>query len=114
MGISDHEESNSDPGDHRQAAALNHLLGQIGLSKDERSQWWNLVTHHELGGRTATQAWLAGDAEAVTALVERWYAASADAAERAARDPEFLTVLRQKLADLNERTSRNGPLHRSA
>jgi hypothetical protein len=114
MGTSDHEESGLDPGDRRQAAALNHLLGQIGLSKDERSQWWNLVVHSELGGRTATQAWIAGDAEAVTALVEQWYAASADAAGRAGRDPEFLALLRRKLTDLDEQASRGGSLHRSA
>lgn len=114
MGPSGHEKSSLEPGDGRQAAALNHLLGQIGLSKDERTQWWNLVAHSELGGRTATQAWLAGDAEAVTALVEQWYAASADAAGRAGRDPEFLALLRRKLTDVDERVSRGGPLHRSA
>lgn len=114
MGPSGNEESSLEPGDRRQAAALNHLLGQIGLSKDERTQWWNLVAHSELGGRTATQAWLAGDAEAVTALVRHWYAASSDAAGRAARDPEFLALLRRKLADLDQRVSRGGPLHRSA
>lgn len=114
MGTSGHEESSLEPGDRRQAAALNHLLGQIGLSKDERTQWWNLVAHSELGGRTATQAWLAGDAEAVAALVEQWYAASSDAAGRAARDPEFLALLRRKLANLDEQASRGGSLHRSA
>ena len=114
MGPSGQEESDVEPGDRRQAAALNHLLGQIGLSTDERAQWWNLVAHSEVGGRTATQAWLAGDADAVTALVEQWYTASSDAAGRAGRDPEFLALLRRKLADLDERASRGGSLHRSA
>ncbi len=55
---------------HRQAAAVNHLFGQIGLSGDEPTEWWNLVAHRELGHRTATQAWLADDTETVRALVE--------------------------------------------
>jgi hypothetical protein len=115
MSPTDHDENTSSPEDrHRQAAALNHLLGEIGLSKGEQSQWWNLVAHAELGGRTATQAWLAGDAESVTAIVEQWYAASTEAAGRASHDPEFLAHLRQKLADLDKRVLRGGPLHRSA
>jgi hypothetical protein len=98
----------------RRAAALNHLLGQIGLSKDEQTEWWNLVVHADLGGRTATQAWLAGDIQGVTSLVERWYAASTDAAARAATIPAFVAQMRQRLVTLNERARRDGPLHRTA
>lgn len=88
---------------HRQAAALNHLLGEIGLSSNEQTQWWNLVAHRELGNRTATQAWLAGDTEAVKALVGRWYDATKSAANRASGTPEFLVVLRERLAELDQR-----------
>jgi hypothetical protein len=98
---------------HRQAAALNHLLGEIGLSTAEQTTWWNLVAQAELGNRTATQAWLAGDNEAVKALVERWYEASKLAADRASGDPEFLVTLRRKIAELDRRLSGNS-IHRSA
>lgn len=114
MNASGHEENGFDPGGRRQAAAFNHLLGEIGLSNNERTQWWNFVAHDELGGRTATQAWLAGDTDAVIALVERWYRASTDAADRAAHDPNFLALLQRKLTESIERTSPGGPLHRSA
>ena len=53
----------------RRAAAVSHLLGQIGLTTPEQTRWWNHVAHHELGGRTATQAWLAGDIDDVKALL---------------------------------------------
>lgn len=87
---------------HREAA-LNHLLGEIGLLSNEQTRWWNLVVHAELGNRTATQAWLAGDTEEVKALVERWYEATKSAADRASGSPEFVVVLRERLAELNER-----------
>jgi hypothetical protein len=97
---------------HRRAAALNHLLGEIGLSSNESTTWWNLVAHRELGNRTATQAWLAGYTEAVKALVERWYEATKSAADRASGTPEFLVALREKLAELDERFFSS--IHRTA
>jgi hypothetical protein len=33
---------------NRQASALNHLLGEIGLSRNEETAWWNLVAQPEL------------------------------------------------------------------
>lgn len=87
----------------REAAALNHLLGLIGLSASEQTGWWNHLSYEELGGRTPTHAWLAGDTDAVRSLVERWYAASKSAAERAADDPRFLALLRERLRELDAR-----------
>ncbi|MHB8290082.1 MAG: hypothetical protein ACYDEY_12760 [Acidimicrobiales bacterium] len=87
----------------RQAAAVNHLLGQIGPSGNEQTAWWNLVAHRELGHRTATQAWFAGDTETVRELVEHWYEATRLAADRASSTPEFLIELRKRLAELDER-----------
>src|SRR5438045_3588375 len=89
----------------RRAAALNHLLGQIGLTAPEQTRWWNHVSHEELGGRTATQAWLAGDIDAVTALVEEWYAASDRAAREAGSNSDRLDHLRGQLSRLDERTA---------
>ena len=86
---------------HRQAAALSHLLGEIGLDPGQQTQWWNLVGHEELGGRTATEAWLAGDAQDVRMLVESWYASTRAAGQRALADDTLLGELRQKLAQLD-------------
>jgi hypothetical protein len=98
----------------RQAAAINHLLGEIGLSGSETTAWWNLVAQPELGNRTMTQAWLSGDYAAVRALVERWYEASKSAVDRATKSPEFLNMLRQKISELDNRPLGNSPIRRSA
>jgi hypothetical protein len=99
---------------NRQAAALNHLLGEIGLSSNEQTTWWNLVAQPELGNRTATQAWLAGDSDNVRALVERWYAASQLAADAASNSPEFLQLLRERLAELDKRPFGGSSIRQSA
>lgn len=98
--------SPSSPSDierQRQAAALNHLLGEIGLTSDEQTKWWNLVSYEELGGRTPTQAWLAGEEDSVRALVEQWYEASNAAAARLIGNDEYLLHLRRKLKELDEK-----------
>lgn len=98
--------SDADPTEAgRRAAAVNHLLGQIGLTASEQTGWWNFVAHDELGGRTATQAWLAGDTDGVRALVDRWYAASERAAREARSDPKRIAELRAQLASLEARTA---------
>lgn len=89
----------------RRAAAVNHLLGQIGLTASEQTRWWNHVAHDELGGRTATQAWLAGDLDDVKALIDEWYTASERAAGAACSDPARVDQLRAQLARLEERTA---------
>ncbi len=101
-------------GSQRQAAALNHLLGEIGLATDEQAAWWNFSVHEDLGGQTPTQAWLAGDADAVRAVVEKWYAATIDAQRRTAADPEMMAMLRRRLAELDERYPGRGQVRRSA
>jgi hypothetical protein len=106
------ETSNSEQ--HRQAAALYHLLGEIGLDSGEQTQWWNLVGHEELGGRTATEAWLAGDAQAVRMLVESWYASTRAAGQRALGNEKLLAELRQKLAHLDVEYRSSNTLHRTA
>ena len=99
---------------HRQAAALNHLLGEIGLDPGQQTQWWNLVGHEELGGRTATEAWLAGDAQDVRMLVESWYASTRAAGQRALADDTLLGELRQKLAQLDLEYGSSNTMHRTA
>lgn len=110
MDDQDASAENSGVERQRQAAALNHLLGEIGLTGASQTRWWNLVGHPELGGRTATQAWLDGDHEAVRSLVEKWYAATKSAAERVAGSPSLLRELRERLGRIPD----GGRLHRSA
>jgi hypothetical protein len=80
----------------RKAAAVNYLLGQIGLSDGKTTEWWNHQSYPELGDRTPTQAWLNGDEEGVRRLVDKWYADSRSAIDQHRKDPEFMNALRRK------------------
>ena len=93
----------------RQAAAFEHLLGEIGLSP-ERGEPWNLATFEQLSDRTPTQAWLAGDHDGVRALVRDWYVASEAAGRKAASDPTTMTMLRLRLRQLDELEERGRSL----
>ena len=88
---------------NRRAAAINEILGRIGLSGVARSstEWWNLVGYTELEGRTPTQAWLAGDHEVVEKIVLEWFDRSEEAAKRARSDDGLLRMLadRRRLLD---------------
>lgn len=85
---------------NRRAAAVNELLRQIAGSTGAITEWWNHVRYEQLGDRTPTQAWLAGDHTAVESLVAEWYTASEEAAERRRRDPAFMAMLRDRSAAL--------------
>lgn len=98
----------SEPGyeSQRRAAAINYLLGQIGLSSGKETEWWNYQTYPELGDRTPTQAWLAGDEEGVRKVVDAWYQETRAAVEEHRRDPEFLAMIRRKIDVRRARLSR--------
>jgi hypothetical protein len=66
----------------RKAAAINFLLGQIGLSNGRETEWWN---HRP-----------AGDEEGVRKLVATWYAETQSAIDQHRSDPEFMAMLRRK------------------
>jgi hypothetical protein len=55
----------------REAARINHALSKAGFTDAAATQWWNHVGHPKLLGRTATQAWLAGEYAAVIDVVEQ-------------------------------------------
>jgi hypothetical protein len=80
----------------RKAAAINYLLGQIGLSNGRETEWWNHQSYVELGNRTPTQAWLDGDEDGVRNLVDKWYADTQDGIDLHRQDPEFMAMLRRK------------------
>jgi hypothetical protein len=89
----------------RKSAAINHLLGRIGLSEGKATEWWNHQSYPELGDRTPTEAWLAGDEIGVRKLVDRWYDDTQSAIDEHRRDPEFMAMLRRKAEALRTKLS---------
>ncbi len=92
-------DSDRDPQElHRRAAAVNEIIGRIGVSGTGSgiSEWWNLESFEELGGRTPTAAWLAGGHEAVERLVLSWFDRSEQAASRAQSDQAFLRMVEER------------------
>jgi hypothetical protein len=81
---------------NRRAAAFRELLQEIARSTGDPSEWWNFSRYEQLGNRTPTEAWLAGDHEAVENLIVEWHAASEAAVERQRNDPEFMDMIREK------------------
>jgi hypothetical protein len=57
------------------------------------SDWFNMTTYAELDDRTPTEAWRAGDHEAVELLIDKWYADSEASAERHRNDPKFMAMI---------------------
>jgi hypothetical protein len=88
----------------RRGAALNVLLNQIGRSEGKETEWWNFQAYDELGGRTPTQAWLAGDEKAVERLVRGWYLETERTLDARRRDPEFMKMIGDKLAALRAKS----------
>jgi hypothetical protein len=85
----------------RRAAAINDLLGRIGLSDGSTTERWNHQTYPELGGKTPTQAWLAGDHVGVRSLIDKWYAETERSIAENRRDPKYMATLRQQIDALN-------------
>jgi hypothetical protein len=81
---------------NRRAASVNELLRQISQSNGAITEWWNHAQYPQIGNRTPTQAWLAGDHQAVEQLVAEWCATSEAAAERHRNDAQFMAMLRKK------------------
>jgi hypothetical protein len=84
------------------AAGLNQILVELGKPRQEISDWWNLIAFSHLGGRTPTQAWLAGDYEEVRDLVRSMYEDSADSALRLKQSASFAELVDR------DRESRSG------
>lgn len=68
-GVSSEYLERDDPYWQRQASSLNERLIRRGKSREGVNVWWNLTIQPALGGRTPLQAWIAGEREAVLALV---------------------------------------------
>ncbi|MGH9243065.1 MAG: hypothetical protein ACRD29_01860 [Acidimicrobiales bacterium] len=57
-------------GPPEEAVRLNELLLAAGFTDEAVTLWWNQLAHVELDGRTAHQAWVAGEHERVSDLVK--------------------------------------------
>ena len=60
------------------------------------SDWFNLSTYEELNDRTPTEAWRAGDHDAVELLIDQWYAEAEAHAERRRNDPKFMAMIERR------------------
>ena len=65
------------------------------------ADWFNRLSpaaYERTGGRSLTEAWQAGDRDAVVAILDDWDAASQTTAERQQGDPEFLAMVEARRA----------------
>lgn len=72
-------------GPPKEAARLNETLRAAGFTDEAITLWWNQLAHVELDGRTAYQAWGAGEYQLVTDLVNTKVADGAADREWASR-----------------------------
>ena len=80
-----------------EAIRINVVLGNIGCSPTEVTQWWIETSYSELNGATPLIAWQRGDYSQVKALVESLI--SRQFAEQLADNPHLL----KRMADLGGR-----------
>jgi hypothetical protein len=92
-------EPETDPGElARRADLVSELLDRIEVSSGDGSatEWWNLSTYEELGGRTPTQAWVLGEHQAVERVVLSWFERSEQVAQRMREDHAFLRMIEER------------------
>lgn len=87
----------------RRQAAISELVDRIATSSGDSDEWWNASTHEELGGRTPTEAWLAGDHDGVMRVIARWYQQSDERAEQIRNDPAMLEMIEDRRRSVAEK-----------
>ncbi len=87
-------------GDRR--AAIDDLLDRIAASTGGADEWWNRSAYEELGGRTPTEAWLAGDRDGVVRVILEWYQKTEESAERIRNDPTTLQMIEDRRRSIAE------------
>lgn len=90
--------------DPHRAEARADMLDRIehGTAAD----WFNRLdpaAYERTGGRTLSEAWHAGDREAVVALLDDWLAASQATAEHHRANPAYMTMIEALRADIAEK-----------
>ena len=84
-------------------SAVDELVNRIATSSGDSDEWWNASTHEELGGRTPTEAWLAGDHDGVMRVVAGWYQQSDERAEQIRNDPAMFEMIKDRRRSIAEK-----------
>lgn len=71
------------------------------IAKGTPHDWFNMSTSELLGNRTPTEAWRAGDHEAVERMIDQWYATAEASAERHRNDPTLMTMIDRRREDID-------------
>ena len=87
----------------RRQAATDELVNRIASSSGDSDEWWNARTHEELGGRTPTDAWLAGDHDGVMRVIAGWYQQTDERAEQIRNDPAMLEMIEDRWRSVAEK-----------
>lgn len=87
----------------RRQDAIEDLLTRVANSSGDAGEWWNGRTYEELGGRTPTDAWLAGDQDGVSHLILGWYQRSEQRAEQIRNDPAILEMIEERRRSIAEK-----------
>jgi hypothetical protein len=88
------------------------LIEQI--AKGTPHDWFNMSTSQLLGDRTPTEAWQAGDHEAVERMIDQWYTDAEAGAERRRNDPKFMAMIERRREALDAARSIADKQRRSA
>ena len=90
----------------RRQAAIDELVDRIATSSGDSDQWWNASTREDLGGRTLTEAWLAGDHGGVMRVIAGWYQQTDERAEQIRNDPAMLEMIEDRRRSVAEKADR--------
>ncbi len=71
------------------------------------ADWFNRSesARAQLGGRTPTEAWRAGDHKAVELLLDHWYADAEALSERHRADPTYMATIERLRTEIAEQTT---------
>jgi hypothetical protein len=76
--------------------------------------WFNRTNYPEIGDRTPTEAWQAGDHEALERLIDQWYAEAEAHTERRLNDPKFSAIIESRREALAAKRSTEASKRNSA
>jgi hypothetical protein len=84
------------------------------IANGRPNDWFNMSTSELLGNRTPTEAWQAGDHQAVERMIDKWYADAEASAERHRNDPTFMAMLERRREELDAERAEADKRRRSA
>jgi hypothetical protein len=81
----------------RREIATAVLIQQI--AEDRPGLWCNYLPVPELGDRTPTEAWQAGEHQAVRDLIAKWYAETEATGKRMRSNPAYMKLIEERIAE---------------